>query len=213
MKKKPQLRKYYRPDGSVRLEEYWLDDQLHRTDGPAIICYRPDGSVRLEEYWLDDQLHRTDGPAIIWYNPAGSVERECYFLDHQLHRDSGPAIIWYDEDSRPKEEQYWLDGREIDYFRHTVLTDCLEQLYENLDTIKLRMSYLSGTNVYVVQLHAMSMTTNGPPRFVGVYSTKELADAAGEAALEIYEPGRMTHSVIIAPLDDWVHRKAPKDVA
>ena len=185
MKKKPQLRKYYRPDGSVRLEEYWLDDQLHRTDGPAII----------------------------WYNPAGSVERECYFLDHQLHRDSGPAIIWYDEDSRPKEEQYWLDGREIDYFRHTVLTDCLEQLYENLDTIKLRMSYLSGTNVYVVQLHAMSMTTNGPPRFVGVYSTKELADAAGEAALEIYEPGRMTHSVIIAPLDDWVHRKAPKDVA
>jgi hypothetical protein len=75
------------------------------------------------------------------------------------------------------------------------------------------MSYLSGTNVYVVQLHAMSLTTAGPPRFVGVYSTKELADAAGEAALEMYEPSRMSHSVIIAPLDDWVHHQAPKDVA
>jgi hypothetical protein len=46
-----------------------------------------------------------------------------------------------------------------------------------------------------------------------VYSTKELADAAGEAALEMYEPNRMSHSVIIAPLDDWVHNKVPKDVA
>lgn len=73
------------------------------------------------------------------------------------------------------------------------------------------MSYLSGTNVYVVQLHAMSLTKVAPPRFVGVYSTKELADAAGEAALEMYEPNRMSHSVIIAPLDDWVHHKAPND--
>ena len=63
---------------------------------------------------------------------------------------------------------------------------------------------MSGTNVYVVQLHSMSVTAS-PTRFVGVYSNKELADAAGEAALEIYEPGQMTHSVIIAPLDDWVH--------
>ena len=70
---------------------------------------------------------------------------------------------------------------------------------------------MSGTNVYVVQLHAMALTKVTPPRFVGVYSTKELADAAGEAALEMYEPDRMSHSVIIAPLDDWVHHKAPND--
>ena len=75
------------------------------------------------------------------------------------------------------------------------------------------MSYLSGTNVYVVQLHAMSLNKVAAPRFVGVYSTKELADAAGAAALEMYEPDRMSHSVIIAPLDDWVYHQAPKDVA
>ena len=73
------------------------------------------------------------------------------------------------------------------------------------------MSYLSGTNVYVVQLHAMSLNKVAAPRFVGVYSTKELADAAGEAALEMYDPNRMSHSVIIAPLDDWVHNKVPED--
>ena len=76
LKKKTQLRKYYRADGSVERESYWLNGRLHRTDGPAVICYRPDGSVRLEEYWLDDQQHRTDGPAIIWYRPDGSVESE-----------------------------------------------------------------------------------------------------------------------------------------
>jgi hypothetical protein len=63
---------------------------------------------------------------------------------------------------------------------------------------------LSGTNIYVVHIHAQC--DQRPPRFVGVYSNKTLADAAGETALELYEPGKMSHSVTIAPLDDWVYK-------
>ena len=44
-------------DGDQR---WYLNDQLHREDGPAIIY--ADGS----QYWyLNDQLHREDGPAVI----------------------------------------------------------------------------------------------------------------------------------------------------
>ena len=45
-------------DGS---KQWWLDGELHRTDGPAI--ERASGT---KEWWLDGKLHRTDGPAIEW---------------------------------------------------------------------------------------------------------------------------------------------------
>jgi hypothetical protein len=40
-----------------------LNDQRHRTDGPAIEF--ADGS---KEWWLNGQRHRTDGPAVEWAN-------------------------------------------------------------------------------------------------------------------------------------------------
>jgi hypothetical protein len=40
-------------------KEWWLNNQRHRTDGPAIEY--TDGS---KEWWLNGQLHRTDGPAV-----------------------------------------------------------------------------------------------------------------------------------------------------
>jgi hypothetical protein len=50
--------------------KYWfLNDKLHRTDGPAIEYATGD-----KLWYLNDQLHRTDGPAIeyadgdkVWY--------------------------------------------------------------------------------------------------------------------------------------------------
>ena len=47
-------------DGS---QAWYLNGQLHREDGPAIIC--ADGS----QYWcLNGQSHREDGPAVIKAN-------------------------------------------------------------------------------------------------------------------------------------------------
>jgi hypothetical protein len=42
-------------------EEWLLNGERHRTDGPAVIF--PDGT---EHWYLNDKLHREDGPAIIW---------------------------------------------------------------------------------------------------------------------------------------------------
>jgi hypothetical protein len=49
-----------RSDGT---QSWYLNELLHREDGPAIIY--PDGT----QYWfLNDQLHREGGPAITWAN-------------------------------------------------------------------------------------------------------------------------------------------------
>jgi hypothetical protein len=41
-------------------DKYWyLNDKLHREDGPAIECSNGD-----KEWCLNDKLHREDGPAI-----------------------------------------------------------------------------------------------------------------------------------------------------
>jgi len=81
-------------DGS---QEWHLDGQLHRVDGPAAI--RPDGS----EFWyLYGRLHRADGPAVVWANGD-----QTWYLHGKRHRTDGPAVIlhsgvqaWYQHGKR-----------------------------------------------------------------------------------------------------------------
>jgi len=73
-------------------KQWFVNDQLHRTDGPARIW--PDGR---QEWWVDGRRHRTDGPAVIYAN--GSQE---WWVCGQLHRLDGPAFI------RADGTQEWL---------------------------------------------------------------------------------------------------------
>jgi hypothetical protein len=43
-------------------KEWWLNDKLHREDGPAVEY--TDGSTG---WYLNDKLHREDGPAVEWW--------------------------------------------------------------------------------------------------------------------------------------------------
>ena len=63
-------------------KEWYLNDQRHREDGPAVEY--SDGTKR---WYLNDQRHREDGPAIEYAN--GSKE---WWLNDQRHREDGPAI-------------------------------------------------------------------------------------------------------------------------
>ena len=47
----------YHENGKKRSEEYFLNDQLHRTDGPAYICWYENGQKWTEEYYLNGQYH------------------------------------------------------------------------------------------------------------------------------------------------------------
>ena len=65
---------------------WYLNEDLHQTDGPAIIY--PDG----EQAWFKNgERHREDGPAIIM--PNGD---QFWYLNGKLHREFGPAVIYPD---------------------------------------------------------------------------------------------------------------------
>jgi len=51
----------------------------HREDGPAYIVYHKDGSIDIEEYYIDGKKHREDGPAFIYYNMYGKIIYEAYY--------------------------------------------------------------------------------------------------------------------------------------
>ena len=70
-------------------------NQLHRTDGPAVI--RWSGT---KEWWQNGQLHRTGGPAIEWANGASE-----WYQNNKRHRIDGAAIIF---DDRVK--QWFING-------------------------------------------------------------------------------------------------------
>ena len=59
------------------------------------------------------------------------------------------------------------------------------------------------TNIFIVQLIPIQSET--PHKLVGVYSTRELADAASERALEFYDTDRMQSTITILALDDLIN--------
>jgi hypothetical protein len=86
------------PDGS---QEWHLNGELHREDGPAIIVIGSDGS----KYWynINDKLHREDGPAIT--RPNGS---KWWYINGNRHREDGPAYI-----GPSGTKEWWLNGKRI----------------------------------------------------------------------------------------------------
>ena len=85
--REPEHRVSRRSDGSVEWEAWWLNDNLHREDGPAYTQYWQDGSVELESWWLNGKRHREDGPAWIQYRQDGSVEEEQWWLEDEKVAD------------------------------------------------------------------------------------------------------------------------------
>jgi hypothetical protein len=77
---------------------WYLNDKLHREDGPAV--ENANGS----KYWyLNGDLHRTDGPSVEYAD--GSKE---WYLNGKLHRTDGPAVEW------SAGSKYWyLNGVEL----------------------------------------------------------------------------------------------------
>jgi|TARA_R110002153_G_scaffold58372_3_gene160067 hypothetical protein len=57
-------------------------------------------------------------------------------------------------------------------------------------------------NIFIVQVR--NIVTDNQYKIVGVYTTKEKADAAGFEACEMWEEGRMHHTVTILPLDGYI---------
>lgn len=66
------------------IKYHYVDDELHREDGPAIES--EDGAYA---WCRDGKYHREDGPAI--KNIEGT---EFWYLNGKLHRENGPAVAY-----------------------------------------------------------------------------------------------------------------------
>ena len=93
----PQPERVDYPNGTSM---WYLNSELHRTDGPAVIY--ANGTC---EWCLNGKRHRTDGPAIEY--PDGS---RSWWLNDKLHREDGPAY----EQSDGLDE-WWINGEEYTF--------------------------------------------------------------------------------------------------
>lgn len=75
-----QTKRIVASDGTF--EEWRVDHELHREDGPGHIEYE-NGEVVVEEWWLNGWLHRVDGPAYIEYKD-GRVIYEQWYLGGEI---------------------------------------------------------------------------------------------------------------------------------
>lgn len=103
--------------GAVRLEEYWLDGQLHRENGPATIMWTPEGTLSAEQYFWHGIQHREpgEGPALVTYYST-SARGEIYMRHGKKHRDpkDGPAVISHNpETGAISRQEYWYEGKKV----------------------------------------------------------------------------------------------------
>lgn len=101
---------------------YYLGDDLHRLDGPAIE-YENGGKL----WYQNDSLHRLDGPA--YEHADGSKE---WYVDSLLHRLDGPAVEYADG------ARFWFINGEEYYFN-----DWLRLVWDDLPLEK-KKGYIFG---------------------------------------------------------------------
>ena len=79
-------------------KSWYLNDKLHREDGPAVEW--ADGS----KFWyLKGKFHREDGPAI--ERADGS---KFWYLNDKLHREDGPAVEYV-----CGTKEWFLNGKQL----------------------------------------------------------------------------------------------------
>jgi hypothetical protein len=100
--------------GRLIREEYRIEGQLHRPDGPASLEYcETTGRQLFAAYFHLGQMHRDGHPACCYYDDSGRLISEYWYCHGELHRDGAPAVIKRDADSVSLFESYWRRGQQI----------------------------------------------------------------------------------------------------
>jgi len=89
--------------------KYWyLNDKLHRVDGPAV-----EGADGTKYWYLNNELHRVDGPAVEYTDGT-----KWWYLNGKCHREDGPAIEYADG------YKHWcLNNKELTEEEHKAKTN------------------------------------------------------------------------------------------
>ena len=66
---------------NIHVKAWWVNDTLHRVDGPAMIMYFKDGRIYEELWYKNGNLHRVDGPASILHNNPHLIETQSWYIN------------------------------------------------------------------------------------------------------------------------------------
>lgn len=122
---------FWDDDGKLSFQQWLVDRELHREDGPALIAYAPDGSITREEYQVHGKFHRDgDLPARISKDSESGDFDEAYFVNGEFHRSNGPASTYVDGFQGTTTEGWYRYGQ-----RHRI--DGPAVIVRNTDTGKV----------------------------------------------------------------------------
>ena len=79
-------------------KEWYLNDKLHREDGPAV-----EQTNGIKMWYKNGQKHRADGPAV-----EDADGNKLWYLNGEYHREDGPAIEYSDGN-----KLWFLNGEEL----------------------------------------------------------------------------------------------------
>lgn len=97
-----------------KYEAFFLFGKRDKLDGPSTIEYHPDGSLKDEQWYKNDVIHRDGGlPAWREWDENGVLRVERYMVNGLYHRDGGPAYITYDENGVVKEQIFYQNGEVV----------------------------------------------------------------------------------------------------
>jgi len=63
------------------ITEIYIDTISNEVLTKNIYYYKDGMGIEVESYYLNDELHRIDGPAVIWYDEDNIIASECYYLN------------------------------------------------------------------------------------------------------------------------------------
>jgi antitoxin component YwqK of YwqJK toxin-antitoxin module len=75
--------------------------------------FYPNGNLRYQAWFLNGELHKKEGPAVIGYHENGNLWYQEWRLNGKLHKEEGPAFIRYHENGNVKLKEWWLTGKEL----------------------------------------------------------------------------------------------------
>jgi len=107
--------------------KYWyLNDERHREDGPAI-----EWANGNKEWFLNGKLHRENGPACEYADGS-----KYWFLNGKRHRGDGPAVEWVHGT-----KEWYLNGIKLSEQEFLRKTSPELQVIEDLRKVAERYGY------------------------------------------------------------------------
>lgn len=99
----------YFEHGGIHTQEWHLNNDPHRRNGPAYLEYDLGGELTGVRYATFSDLHNEDGPALLCKNADGTTTA-AWFKNGVLHNERGPAIVVYSNVGRVLQTSYYIEG-------------------------------------------------------------------------------------------------------